>query len=234
VQEVIFKKIWQTFRAWLNKLANWGRKIDPIAEMQYECDKATEEIKNGRQGLEQHRGLIERVARQANAGVQHVADLKAKIQSYLDSGDRETAAKFALELQKAERDLAENQSQLKVHEQTYESNLLKIKFATKKISEVRGRIAEYDANLKMSKAEGEIAKLSQSLNFDVTTDFGQVEQMVQERIDENRAVVRVAADLSGNGLDEIRRSEDVEKKLAEDALKQFENRDKSTGHEVVV
>jgi hypothetical protein len=46
--------------------------------------------------------------------------------------------------------------------------------------------------------------------------------MIQSQIDRNRARVRVAADMSGEGLDEIKQDIAVEKTMAEDALRQFE------------
>jgi hypothetical protein len=45
---------------------------------------------------------------------------------------------------------------------------------------------------------------------------------VQERIDKNRGKVRVAADLSTEGLASIEAEEQLEKSMAEDALSQFE------------
>jgi hypothetical protein len=45
---------------------------------------------------------------------------------------------------------------------------------------------------------------------------------VQERIDRNRGKVRVAADLSSEGLASIEAEEQMEKSMAEDALSQFE------------
>ena len=38
----------------------------------------------------------------------------------------------------------------------------------------------------------------------MTTDFGQAEQILQDQIDKNRARVRVAADMSGEGLEKSR------------------------------
>lgn len=219
---MILRKLWRAIMAQFNKVANFFRGIDPIAEMQYECDRAADQMKEGRQGLEQYRGLVERVTRQVVDSRKHVADLGVKVRTYLANGDREMAGQFALELKKADTQLAENDAQLKLHETAYENNLFKVKHASKKVAEVRERIAQYDATLKLSRTEAEISKLAQSLQFDVTTDFGQVEQLVQERIDENRAAVRVAADLSSDGMDDIRRDQEIEKSQAEDALKQFE------------
>jgi hypothetical protein len=74
----------------------------------------------------------------------------------------------------------------------------------------------------MSRAEAEMAKLAQSFNFDVTTDFGQIEQVIQDKIGLNRAKARVAADLSGEGIVEIEREQAMESAMADQALKDFE------------
>lgn len=219
---MIFGKIWQSIKAQFNKLANAVRGADPIAEMQYEYDRSVEELRSGREGLAQYRALVERVLRQVEGQKKHVTMLEAKVKTYLNANDRESAARFALELKRAKDDLAENEKQLALHEQAYQNNLMKIKHAVKKLDEVRHRISKYDAELKMSRAESEMSELATQFNFDVTTDFGQAEQIIQDQIDRNRARVRVAADMSGQGLDEIRRELAVEETMAEDALREFE------------
>ncbi len=89
---MIFGKMWRAFKAQLNKLANYFWQVDPIAQMQYEYDQAVEEMKGGRQGLEQYRALVERVTRQVNNSKSHVQNLQNKVRAYLQAGDRETAA----------------------------------------------------------------------------------------------------------------------------------------------
>ena len=219
---MIFKKFFGAIRAQLNKLANFFWEADPIAQMQYEYDSAVEQLKEGRKGLEQYRGLVERVSRQVKEGESHVAKLTAQAKAYLKVGDRETAAKFALEIQKAKAQLAQNVEQLNLHETAYQNNLKKIQHANKKLGEVREKIQRYDAELKMSEAEAEIAKLSSTFNVDVTTDFGQLEQVIQGKIDANRGKVRVASDLSSEGIAEIAAEERMETAMAEDALKDLE------------
>jgi phage shock protein A len=219
---MIFGKLWHTLMSQINKVANIFWTADPIAQMQYEYDLAVAQLTEGRQGLEQYRALVERVSRQVANSKQHAANLEAKVKAYLTAGDRETAAKFALEMQKAKQELAENEAQLKLHEEAYNNNVTKIKHATKKLSDVRTKIAKYDAELKMSRAEAEMAKLATSFNFDVTTDFGQIEQVITDKISLNRAKVRVAADLSGEGVEDIQREQAMESVLAEQALRDFE------------
>jgi len=219
---MILGKIWHAFVAQLNKLANFFWTADPIAQMQYEYDQAVVQLKDGREGLEKYRALVERVSRQVTGIRAHAGKLEASIKAYLTAGDRDTAARFALELQKAKGELTENESQLKMHEEAYENNVAKIKHATKKLSEVRDKISKYDAELKMSRAEAEMAKLATSFNFDVTTDFGQIEQVLQDKIGLNRAKVRVAADLSSEGLTDIKAEQAMEKVMADQALTDFE------------
>ncbi len=220
---MILGKLWAAFKAQLNKLANVFWTADPIAQMQYEYDKAVDQLKEGRQGLEQYRALVERVSRQVANGKARVSELEAKTKAFLQAGQRDAAAECALQLQKVQKDVAENESQLKMHEEAYNNNIAKIKHASHKLQEVREKIAKYDAELKMSRAEAEIAKLAQDFNFNVTTDFGQIEQVIQDKISLNRAKVRVAADLSGEGLEQVKQEQALEKAQAEMALQQFES-----------
>jgi phage shock protein A len=219
---MILGKLWKALAAQMNKVANFFWTADPIAQLQYEYDKAVDQMKDGREGLEQYRALVERVTRQVNNDRQHVASLEARVKAYLQAGERDTAAKFALELQRAKKELSENEAQLHVHETAYENNVMKIKHATKKLADLKQKIQKYDAELKLSRAEAELAKLATSFNFDITTDFGQIEDVIQDKIGLNRAKVRVAADLSGEGLEKIKTEQAVEEAMADQALRDFE------------
>ena len=219
---MIFGKFFDSIRAQVNKLANYFWEADPIAQMQYEYDLAVEQLKEGRVGLEQYRGLVERVSRQVKEGEAQAKKLEAQAKAYLKAGDRETASKFALEMQKNKGQLEANREQLAMHDTAYQNNLKKIQHANKKLVEVKERIQRYDAELKMSEAEAEVAKLSQSFNMDMTTDFGQLENIIQGKIDNNRGKARVASDMSAEGIDKIEAEEKMEQFQAEDALKDLE------------
>jgi len=219
---VILNKFWSAFVAQINKVANLFWEADPIAQMRYEYDRAVEQLQEGRGGLEQYRGLVERVTRQVAANRSHVQKLEAETKAYLKAGDRTTASKFALELQKAKAELGTNEQQLNMHETAYGNSLKKIQHANTKLIELREKITKYDAELKMSAAEAEIAKLSETFNVNLTTDFGEIENVIQQRIDQNRGKVRVAADLSEQGIAEIKAEERMQGQLAEQALQDFE------------
>ncbi|HEX7379315.1 MAG TPA: hypothetical protein VF278_19490, partial [Pirellulales bacterium] len=91
---MIIGKLWHSVAAQINKLANFFWTADPIAQMQYEYDRAVAQLKEGREGLEQYRALVERVNRQVAADQQHINQLQGKIKAYLQAGDRDTAARF--------------------------------------------------------------------------------------------------------------------------------------------
>jgi phage shock protein A len=219
---VIFHKFWSAFRAQVNKVANLFWEADPVAQMRYEYDRSVEQLKEGRTGLEQYRGLVERVTRQVQSNRSHVQQLESQTKAYLKAGDRTTASKFALELQKAKGELATNEGQLTMHETAYGNSLKKIQHANEKLIELREKITKYDAELKMTAAEAEIAKLSETFDMNLTTDFGELETVIQQKIDQNRGKVRVAADLSSKGIAEIQAEEKMQAAMADDALTQFE------------
>jgi phage shock protein A len=219
---VIFHKFWSAFVSQINKVANLFWEADPVAQMRYEYDRSVEQLKEGRLGLEQYRGLVERVSRQVAANKSHVQKLEAETKAYLKAGDRPTAAKFALELQKAKEELAANDNQLQMHETAYGNNLKKIQHANEKLIGLRQKITKYDAELKMSAAEAEIAKLSETFDMNLTTDFGEIESVIQQKIDQNRGRTRVAVDLSEKGIAEIKAEERMQSQLAEQALTDFE------------
>ncbi|HKG95663.1 MAG TPA: PspA/IM30 family protein [Gemmatimonadaceae bacterium] len=215
-------KFFGAIRAQLNKLANLFWEADPIAVMQLEVDQATERLKEGRKGLEMYRGLVESVARQVATEKSNASRLESQIKAHLKAGNREVAGQLALQLQRTQQDLASNEQQLQTHEQSYQNNLLKIQKANKDIVKVREKITRYNAELKMSAAEAEIASIAESFDMNVTTDFGQIESVIQRKIDTNRGRARVAADMSSKGVEQIKAEEAAEKAMAEDILSKYE------------
>ena len=219
---MIIGKFFKAFRAQLNKIANIFFESDPIAVMQLEVDQATDRLKEGRKGLEMYRGLVETVARQVASGKSNIGQLESQIKAHLKAGNRDMAGQLAIQLQKAQTELANNEGQMQMHEQAYQNNLLKIQKANKDIVKVREKIQQYHAELKMSAAEAEIAQISESFDMNVTTDFGEVESMIQRKIDTNRGRARVASDMSSKGVDFIKAEEAAEKAMAEDLLSKYE------------
>lgn len=218
---MMLRKFWSAFRAQLNKTANVFWTADPIAQMQYEYGAAVEQLKEGRKGLERYAAFVEKVTRQVASGEQHVRSLESRTRRLLGAGDRESAARFALEMERAREDLESNQEQLQMHQEAYDEALLKIRHASRKLAEIRDRIQRYDTDLEMSAAEAEVAGLAESFEMNPTTDFRALETAIQQEIGRNRGRARSPADPGARGTDEINEQR-MEAQLAEDALSRFE------------
>lgn len=223
---MILDKFATAFRAALNKLANFFWSRDPIAILQLEVDQATVRLQEGRSGLEQYRGLVERVGMQVASGKQNVQRLEGQIRSHLQAGHRDVAAQLAIQLQQVKADLANNEQQLGMHNEAYQNHLLKFQQAQKDIVTLRQKAQRLHAELQMAKAEAEIARVAESVSESVMPNFstkiGEAEELVQGQIAKHRGEARVAADLSSKGVAEIKATQAAEAAMGENLLRQFE------------
>ena len=157
---------------------------------------------------------------------QHVAKLEAQVKAYLTAGDRETAARSPWNCKRPSRTRPRTKASSSCTKRPTTTTSPRSSTPASKLSDVRDKIQKYDAELKMSRAEAEMAKLATDFNFDVTTDFGQIEQVINDKIGLNRAKVRVAADLSSDGLADIQHEQAMEKAMGEQALQGFRGADR--------
>lgn len=208
--------------AQFNKAANAVWSADPIAQLQLEHDRAVEQLKESREGLVQYRTLVKKVERQVGNSENDVAALTARIKAHLKAGNRELAGELALNLQQAKARLADVKEQHELHEATYENNLKRIKQSTQRIRDLQQKIRKFDAEMKMVRVTAELSKLSESFDGGITSDIGQIEEMIQDEIDTNRARSLVAADMASEKAAEIESEELIQKAEAEDALAAFE------------
>lgn len=226
---MIVQKFIDGFAAIINSIANALFERDPEAVLQLEIDRAVARIQEARHGLERQRGLVESVKRQVGTGEANIARLSAQIKSYLASGNRDMAAPLAVQLAAAQKDLAENKGQYQIHEESYNNFLLRVQQGNKDVLKLQERANKMVAELQMSKAEAEIAQVAEALstslngNTNLTSNIGKIEHVIQQKIDHNRGKVRVAADMSGTGVEEIKARQAAERYEAEDLLKQFES-----------
>jgi len=130
---------------------------------------------------------------------------------------------LALQLSSAKQDLATNQEQLGLHREAYENNLLKMKTAIRDIQSTRNELDKKKATLQMERALAEVAEAAGALNtkFDVSSDFGQIMGRLDDKINQAKARSKVASDLSGEGVEEIKARQAAEQAMAQELLQQF-------------
>jgi phage shock protein A len=226
---MIFGKIVTAIQAMFNSIANALVERDPVAVYQLEIDRAAERLKEARQGVEQYKGLVNGVERQVATGTANVVRLEAQIKAHLKTGkpeNREAAAQLATQLKSAREDLATNQAQLEMHTEAFRNHMLKLQQGNSDLAKLQQKGQRYSAELKMSKAEAEIARVAEALgehlSGNLTTNLGQVESMIQRQIDQNRGKAQVAAALSSRGVEDVKVRQAADRAIAEDLLGEFE------------
>ncbi len=186
-------------------------------------EEATERLKEGRVGLTTYQALVLKVQQQVDDGRARVARLTSEIKAHLKAGNEEVAGQMALELSRVKQDLMSNEEQLRLHQQAYENNLLKMKTALADIQKTRQDLEKKKAALQMERALAEVAEAAGALNtqFDVSTDFGRIMGRLDDQINQAKAKSKVASDLSSEGIDRIKAREAAEKAMAAELLQQF-------------
>lgn len=211
------------WRAFLNVFVSGleDKYVIELAESQLE--QAVDRLKDGRQGLTTYQALVYKVQQQVDDGTRRITRLTGEIKAQLKAGNESMAGQLALELSQVKQDLATNQEQLGVHQQAYENNLLKMKTALKDIEKARTELQKRKAALQMERALAEVSEAASALNtkFDVTTDFSRIMGRLDDQIHQAKARSKVASDLSGEGVEQIKAREAAEQAMARDLLEQF-------------
>lgn len=200
-----FSRLWESASAQVGKGGRAAWSSDPVAIYQNQVDQAAEEINEATRGLEQYQGLVASLERQVETGDKESARLTARMKSCLENGQEDRAVELGTQLSRIQKDLETNRSQLEQYREAYQNNLRKIKLARQRIADAQSHSVKLKAELKMSKAEAEVANLAQKItgHSAALDGLAEVEREIQQQIDTNRAKSRVAADLSGEGIQEL-------------------------------
>jgi len=215
-----FARLMTAVGAQIGKLVGIAWRADPIAVYQDEVDKAAAEIGQATEGLEEYRGNVSSMERRVVKGEKDEATLMARIKVALNNNDENRASDYAVQLKQVQGELEKARANLSTHKTAYENNLKKIKYARATIEDRRRKAADLKGELRMSKADAELAKISEKFNVKATSfdGLGEVEEEIQRQIDMNKGKAQVALDLSSEGLAEIEEQEAVQRAEAKDLL----------------
>ena len=165
IRPMILGKIWYTLKAQLNKVANSsGRRIRSrpcntnTTSRSPNCRKAARDWNNtGRWS----NGSPFRCKTTRSTSRIWKARSRRTCRPAIGKRPRNSPWKC----RKPRTNWPRTKSQLAMHEQAYGNNVEKIKHASGKLAKIREKIQKYDAELKMSKAEAEIAQVGPVVQF---------------------------------------------------------------------
>lgn len=218
-------KIFGASRAQVGKLGRMAEEADPLALLNQAVEDGVSSIQTSKKGLENYRALILSVQRQVESGEKEHARLESRIQAALGCGDpNQTAQESAMVLADVERHLAANREQLARHMEIYENFARQVELGQAKVAEARLKAAQLGFELEQSKREKEMAKFASDFSFDphgFHSDLAHAEELIHRKIDANRAVGEVAADMSKQTLIDADAEEVARRVAAAEILNRF-------------
>lgn len=180
-----------------------GRGIegaDPLALLNQAVEDGVTSIQNAKKGLEHYGGLISSVQRQVESGEKEKVRLEGRIQEILRSGDpARTASEFALVLADVEQNLRTNREQLRKHKEIAENLARQVELGQAKVAAARLKAARLGLELEQSEREKQMASFASAFSFNpegLDTDLARAEELINQKIDENRAAGHVTADIA--------------------------------------
>jgi phage shock protein A len=219
----LFARVKALWYALLNQSVTEMEDKHVIALAEAKLQRATEKLKEARQGLVGYQAMVLKVQHQVDTEKTRIVSLTGQIKSHLGAGQEEMAGELALQLAQIKSDLATNEEQLDQHQTSYENNLLKMKAALKDIEGAKKDLEKKKAALQMEKALAEVSETAGALNtkFDVSTDIGSILTRVDDQIHKARARSKVASDLSDQGVEALKAKAEADKAHAREVLQQF-------------
>lgn len=185
-----------------------------------EYDDALKKLKAGREGLEQFRAVVDRLARKVAENEEQVRKITSDLDSSMKQGNKEQAVKLMTMLESSRKELVGNKRKLDELEAAYKEHAAKMKKMTGGMGAYRDKAVEYDANRKIAGAM-DAAGIGDSPLSDFS-DLREAERLVQDKIDLNAAKVRVSQDLSEKKTAEAAPDKKMEEAAAEDLLTKME------------
>jgi phage shock protein A len=222
----MFNRIANLFRGFLSLFVSSIERRNPEALRERERENLREQIASFNQGLAPHAGMCERLMGQVRKLEAEQKALRAKTAAHLRANNKAAAGQYALRLQSAEAQLAENRKQLEQAEATYK-NLVKardvaVQTARAKIESLRGAIND----MRMNQAMAEIHEMASGMISQIG-GAGDTLNRVHEMVEEDRTKAAGRARIAKDSIDmsgvEVKEAELTA--LADQALADFAARE---------
>ncbi len=219
---IMINRIANLFKGFMSKFIGGVEKKNPEVLLEIEKENLRKQIAQFNQGLANHAALVEKLVSRARTLDKEEAQLKAKTTALLKAGQREAAAKTALDFKKAQTEHDDIKSQLEDAEARYKELVnardVSIKGAKSKIEELRRGIddmkvqtAMADLNEMASGMIGEIGGSGDNLN--------RLSEIVEE--ERTKAAGRARVSKDSMDLTDVKIQEAEQDALAEMALADF-------------
>jgi phage shock protein A len=213
---------WNLFRGLLSRAVSFFESRNPAALLELEQENLRKRIIEFNSGLVGHAAASERLASQVKRGEAKSADLANRIKALIKAGERQAAARLALEHQNVEAQLIEDGKQRERAETTFrqlvENRDLAVGEAKRKIEALRRDIGD----LKTKRALANLEAMAQAMSDSLAgpgDSLGRLRDIVDEAQQKEDGRLRVYG--ASIDVEEQRLRETERAVVAEEALSNF-------------
>ena len=219
-------RIVNLFKGWFGLALGSVERRNPEALLEVEKENLRRLIGQYNMGLASHAGMCERLMTQVKNLEREVTDLRAKTTAHLRAGNNSAAGQYAVRLQAAERELAENRTQLGQADATYrdltKARDVAVQTAKAKIEGLKGAIKD----MRMKQAMAEMNEMAAGMITQVGGS-GDTMDRLHEMVEDERTKAAGRARVAKDAIDmtDVNIKEAESQAMADQALADFAARE---------
>lgn len=223
-------RTWNITRGLAGIFISYFERRSPEALLDVEKENLRKLIGQFNEGLVSHAALSERLLMQVSRGEEQAAGLAAKTTALVKAGQKDAAARYALQLKEVSSRLAEDRKQLETAEETYRrlvrTRETAVAEARDKIEQVRRQIGD----LKVKRALADLESMA-SMMIGGLGSSGDSLNRLQEMVDEERQKAAARVRVAGARIEpaDLLAREAEQDALAKSALEEFLHEEASGG-----
>lgn len=215
-------RIFKAGSAVAGEAGRWAQQKTAFASYQEEVDDACDKLRGVGEGLAQANGLVNSITRQVEFGKQEVTRLEARIKNALAENNEISAATYATQMARVEKDLETNSQQLVQAKQAAEAANTQFQMWQRKITDIKANARRDGQQLQASKNEAALADLFNRLSqSQIGGGISEAQEAVHAEIDMNRGKLQAAMQINEAAVQEMKDDMSAEHAEAQSILNRY-------------
>ncbi|MBI3099079.1 MAG: PspA/IM30 family protein [Planctomycetes bacterium] len=220
----MFSRIANLIRGFFSLFISGIEREHPEALLEAAQEDFRAKMAQARDALANSAGLVSKLQGQIRDQQSQITQITARITANVKAGNTAVAGELALRLSTLKADLARNQEQLKIAEQSYQTAVKQVSMAQtefqKKMEQLKTKLNQAKINEALAAATSASANMSFKIG-DLGDSLGRVDEILTDRVAKAEGKVRATGDLVAAQSVELGMKEEEQKALADQALAEF-------------
>lgn len=220
----MFQRIGNLIRGFFSLFISGIEREHPEALLEAAQQQFRAQMASARDALANSAGLCSRLQSQIKSEEGQIVQITARITANIKAGNTGVAGELALQLQNLKNEMAKNQEQYGIAENSYKVAVKQVALAqtefNKKMESLKSKMNQAKINEALAAATAASANMSFKIG-DLGDSLGRVDEIVTERAAKAEGKIRATNDLVSAAGAEVSIKEAEQKALADQALAEF-------------